>query len=137
MLLSYTFNMYLQNNCCVINLGERDFKSASIKKKLMIYMARPLRIGFIRHWMESFVYKDYGKDTDRYGFFFGRTRFRTTITPKNIYGNPQYLPFEDAELHTPEHYHEYLTQMFGDYMKLPPVDQQRGRHLISVDFGQY
>jgi len=27
--------------------------------------------------------------------------------------------------------------MFGDYMKLPPVEQRQGLHCISVDFGEY
>jgi len=40
-------------------------------------------------------------------------------------------------LPVPEKYDEYLTQMFGDYMKLPPVEQRQGLHCISVDFGEY
>ena len=77
------------------------------------------------------------KQTARYGFFYGRTHFKTAITPKHIYGMPQYVTFEDTELPVPEYYHEYLTQMFGDYMRLPPKEQQKGLHLISVDFGKY
>lgn len=47
------------------------------------------------------------------------------------------MPFEDYKLPLAEHYHEFLTQMFGDYMKLPPIEQRQGSHLISVDFGKY
>ena len=47
------------------------------------------------------------------------------------------VPFEDTELPVPEHYHEYLTKMFGDYMQLPPENQRVGLHLLSVDFGRY
>ena len=47
------------------------------------------------------------------------------------------MPFEDTMLPVPEHYHEYLTQMFGNYMQLPPEEQRKGLHLIDVDFGSY
>ena len=48
-----------------------------------------------------------------------------------------YVPFEDTFLPVPEKWHEYLTQVFGNYMKLPPIEQQKGLHLLSVDFGKY
>jgi lipopolysaccharide cholinephosphotransferase len=47
------------------------------------------------------------------------------------------VPFEDALLPIAEHYHEYLTQVFGDYMQLPPENQRVGLHMLSVDFGKY
>ena len=47
------------------------------------------------------------------------------------------FPFEDTFLPVPEKWHEYLTQVFGNYMKLPPIEQQKGLHLLSVDFGKY
>ena len=43
---------------------------------------------------------------------------------KEIYGKPILLKFEDTELYGPALYKDYLSQLFGDYMKLPPVDKQ-------------
>lgn len=103
----------------------------------MIVLAMPLNISFIRKGVVAFIDRFNKTECKRLGFFYGRTRFRNAITSKSIYGKPQYVPFEDTELPVPEHYHEYLTQMFGDYMKLPPVEQRKGLHLISVDFGKY
>ena len=77
------------------------------------------------------------KKTDYWGFFYGRTRWNNTIVKKQIFGKPRYVPFEDTMLPVAENYHDYLTQMFGDYMKLPPIEQQKGLHLISIDFGNY
>ena len=119
-------------------LASRGYKNTGIKKKLLLLLSTPMHIGWIRRFVIRQATK-YNKDqtTSRYGFFYGRTRFKTAITPKSIYGTPKYVQFEDTELPVPEHYHEYLTQMFGDYMQLPPVEQQKGLHLISVDFGKY
>ena len=115
----------------------RNYKHASFKKKLMIASAAPMKIGLLRKLIVGYIEKFGGQQTERLGLFYGRTRYRTSGVLRWIYGKPKYVPFEDTELPVPEHYHEYLTQMFGDYMKLPPVEQRQGLHLVSVDFGRY
>lgn len=44
--------------------------------------------------------------------------------------------FEGKILQGPKNYHDYLTYMYGDYMKLPPVEK-RERHApcSEIDFG--
>ena len=36
------------------------------------------------------------------------------------------VEFEGKLLRAPKKYHEYLTTQYGDYMKLPPAEQQIG-----------
>ncbi|MBO4482693.1 MAG: LicD family protein [Prevotella sp.] len=36
--------------------------------------------------------------------------------------------FEDTEVYIPGNYHEYLTQMYGDYMQLPPEEKRISHH---------
>ena len=38
------------------------------------------------------------------------------------------VPFEDTELFIPEGWEHCLTQLYGDYMKLPPVEKQIPEH---------
>jgi lipopolysaccharide cholinephosphotransferase len=38
------------------------------------------------------------------------------------------LPFEDMEVDAPAGYHEILTQVYGDYMQLPPVEKRVSHH---------
>lgn len=118
-------------------LGQRKYRKTSLKKKLMIIFSTPMKIGFIRKMIIKYIERFNDQYTQRLGFYYGRTRFKTAITARNIYGKPKYVDFEDTQLAVPEHYHEYLSQMFGDYMKLPPIEQRQGLHLISVDFGKY
>lgn len=42
------------------------------------------------------------------------------------------VPFEDRKIYIPKGYDEYLTNTYGDYMKLPPKDQQVTHHLSNV-----
>ena len=123
--------------CHQLAVRGADAHSFGLKKRLMLLMSFPLKSKAIRNWFRSQVEKYNNKDTDYYGFFYGRTNFRTAIVRKSYFGKPLRVPFEDTELSVPEHYDEYLTQMFGDYMTPPPVEQQVGLHLINVDFGKY
>lgn len=118
-------------------LSSRTYASTSLSKKALMLMSAPMRIRFVRKAVVGFIDRFNSHDTRRLGFYYGRTRYGTSITPRDIYGKPVYVPFGDTELPVPEHWHEYLTQMFGDYMKLPPVEQRKGLHLLSVDFGKY
>ena len=38
------------------------------------------------------------------------------------------MPFEDMEVSVPIGWHTYLKRQYGDYMKLPPVEKQKGHH---------
>ena len=99
-------------------------------------IASPLYIKWFREWVQRQIEK-YGDDCEYYGSFYFRTRFGTAFTAKKIFGKPVLLSFEDMKLPVPEHYHDYLTQIFGDYMTPPPLNEQIGMHGISVDFGKY
>lgn len=47
------------------------------------------------------------------------------------------IAFEGEMFKVSKNYHEMLTGIYGDYMKLPPEDQRENRHQIeAVDFGE-
>jgi lipopolysaccharide cholinephosphotransferase len=54
------------------------------------------------------------------------------IMPARWFGEGCKLRFEGLEVTGPEHYHEYLTQMYGDYMQLPPVEKRGQHHQFEV-----
>ena len=43
-------------------------------------------------------------------------------------GEPTLYDFETIQVYGPERYHDYLTQLYGDYMKLPPKEKQISHH---------
>ena len=117
-------------------LSIRTFRKVDLKKRLMMLAAFPVKIKWVREWLKSSIEK-YGDDTEYYGSFYFRTRFKTAFTKKDVFGKPIRKKFEDMMLPVPERWDEYLTQMFGDYMTPPPVEKQVGLHLVNVDFGKY
>ena len=48
--------------------------------------------------------------------------------PKKWFLNPAYLEFEGHSFLCPEDYDQYLKITFGDYMQLPPEEEQIPRH---------
>lgn len=118
-------------------LAQRTYKSASLKKKIIMALSFPLKLSFVRNifWKQITKYNNHPQYY--YGLFFGRGNYRIAVVARDIFGKPVYVPFEDTELPVPEFCHEYLTQVFGDYMQLPPEDKRKGLHLIDVDFGKY
>ncbi len=45
--------------------------------------------------------------------------------PTYYYGEPVEYQFEDTKLLGPSKPHEYLTQLYGDYMQLPPKEKRK------------
>lgn len=67
---------------------------------------------------------------------------KTDYTYKNIFFLEDFIhtisvPFEDTYISIPKGYDRYLTMDFGDYMKIPPEDKQRGGHPKAIiDFNK-
>ncbi len=55
---------------------------------------------------------------------------------REIYGTPVLLEFEGRKYYAPEKYEEYLTQLYGDYMQLPPEEKRQANlaYYTSVKF---
>lgn len=115
----------------------RSYNNAVWWKKVLMALSYPLKITVLRNFIKHQIEKYNNIETDSLGLFYGRTRYHNTIVKRTIFGTPKRVPFEDTEFFVAENHHEYLTQMFGNYMQLPPEEQRKGLHLVSVEFGQY
>lgn len=50
------------------------------------------------------------------------------IMPKTYLGKPTLYEFEDTEVYGAENYDDYLTCVYGDWRKLPPIEKQKSHH---------
>ena len=118
-------------------MGKRTYKSAGWKKKLLMAAAQPLNIGFIRKFFEwqSELYNN--KQTEYIATFYEPRPFKKSIYKRKTMGTPIRMQFEDAMLPVPADYNDFLTIVFGDYMKLPPEEERQPKHLTKIDFGKY
>ncbi len=55
---------------------------------------------------------------------------------KRILGTPQWYVFEDQQFLGVEHFDEYLSNKYGDYMQLPPKEKQVQHHFFRLDLNR-
>ena len=55
------------------------------------------------------------------------------IFKKELFEELELHDFEGYKFYIPKRYDEYLTQAYGDYMQLPPVEKQIGHHFTAYE----
>lgn len=75
--------------------------------------------------------RKYNYDKSNYvGNLLGKYREKEVV-PRSWFGESVLLPFEDIKVPCPTEYDSWLTRIYGDYMKLPPVEQ-RVSHDVEI-----
>lgn len=95
----------------------------------------------IKHGLKQ-VYKYRNKKTDYYCNFLGKAVFKQGIYKKEWFDNPKYLPFETVTLKAPNKIEDFLTDRFGDYMKIPSPErikweQHAWKWSVNKDFRDF
>lgn len=84
----------------------------------------------LRKWVwgfDSFVQAN--KDTGYFTVPTGRKFYIGELLPTDVFFPASVGSFEGKEVYLPHDIHTYLTNLYGDYMWIPPVDK-RERHMI-------
>lgn len=118
-------NNYIMTKVCAFS-GHRKFY-----KNLAILLSRcmpfPKWQSTLRHLdklCRTKRFEDYDYVTNPYGAWGDREIFE-----RKWFGeSPLMLKFENIEIFAPVDYHSFLTQMYGDYMQLPPKEKQVTHH---------
>lgn len=69
------------------------------------------------------VYRYRNQETGYYCNFLGKAFLKNAIYKKEYFAKTVYAPFEKTQLRVPEKLHEFLTERFGDYQKIPSPEQ--------------
>lgn len=126
-IFKFTFSSGLEIN----NGNKRSFI-----EKILIVFAKTTNIGrFIDRRktlerLENTLKKyDMHKSGEYAGTFLGAYMLRE-FTKRKYFTKRRKYRFEDGEFYGTAFYDEYLTSIYGDYMKLPPESERRGKHKI-------
>ncbi|MDO5849565.1 MAG: LicD family protein [Methanobrevibacter sp.] len=91
---------------------------------------------FIKKRGESLINSTRKKETENVANL--STPYSTlNIVPKDIFKPPKKVKFEEITVTVPKDYDTYLTGLYGDYMKLPPVEDRVNHCFSDIDFGNY
>lgn len=120
-----------------VNIDYIRNKKRSFVEKIMIFIGKTFRLGKIinlkkvRCLTDKYVEKYKYENCKLVGTFFGNYGFHEVV-PKEYFGKGSEVVFEGKKYKAPEKVDEYLTHMYGDYMKLPPEEKRVGHHIINI-----
>lgn len=118
-------------------MKKKGYKAESVSKKLMNVFASTLEFKALYKFAKNQYYKYNKKQTAWTSDVMGRTRWHNAFIPREVYGEPTEVEFEDSKLFAHQDLDKYLSISYGDYMKLPPVEKRVGLHITHIDFGEY
>lgn len=76
---------------------------------------------------DEMLMKNSFEDSD-YIAYFGTNYGARVISPRTWFSDYNEVSFESIKIRLPIGIDEYLHQVYGDYMKLPPIEKQVSRH---------
>ena len=131
---------YYEHRCLLIMLLAKfiDPNSQTGKKKLLTELIRSLT-----SWIDiQKIYNLEEKVASKYNSKFGTTKYVRNFNIPISYGkrgtyltswfrNYKTLKFENYDFEVIEEYKQLLKKVFGDYMKLPPIDKRCTQHDLS------
>lgn len=103
---------------CSLSIRKGGKKWAAAFIKALPFREKDLA-DLIDRWIQK---KDYATSRQASNYY-GHWKERE-IMDKSIFGKPAYYAFGTARLLGAERYDDYLKSLYGDYMQLPPVEQQ-------------
>lgn len=118
-------------------MHKRGYKSASKLKKLAMALSILQYIPCVELFFKHEKEKYDGERTGYYAFLSERITYQQAFCRKEVFAGSKRVPFEDTLFPVPNLYDEYLRGIFGDYMQLPPIEQQVPTHHTRIEFGKY
>lgn len=106
--------------------GYRNYRIFLIKFTSFLFSF--LHFDYINKIMDRIIRKYNKKDTGFVTSYASGYGYKKQIMEKAIYGNGTNLYFEGILFNCPSNYQGYLTKLYGNYMKLPPLEKRISRH---------
>ncbi|NGX84740.1 LicD family protein [Aequorivita sp. KMM 9714] len=115
--------------------GYFSFKEISLKEKLVVY----LRAFFMLFVSKKSLLRKIENLCALYPFDTSETTVNISggygekeFVSKKVYGKGVIVEFEGISIRVPENYKEYLEHFYGDYMQLPPKQEQKIKDYYCV-----
>lgn len=106
-------------------LSQRNWKPKSIGQAMALNLLNVLPCQLIARMCYNRIYKyEDMKDGFKWCYWITPAKFHSGLFDKSFFEEPVDVPFEGMVLYGSKHIKGYLEYRYGDYMKLPPKEQQ-------------
>lgn len=114
---------------------DKSLKNYYNKRKAIGFFARIFGLGF---WLKKLrvLESNYTAETDCEGIPSG-IDYEREIFPAGFFSETTEADFEGRRYYIPKNYHAYLTNLYKEYMKLPPSEKRERHYASKTDFGNY
>lgn len=72
-------------------------------------------------------------NSSKIGNLIGNYGFKKEVFEKEIFGEPFYTEFEGYQFPIPNKYDFFLTQIYGNYKELPPIEKRTNHNPVFVE----
>jgi len=72
-------------------------------------------------------------NSKKIGNLVGNYGFNKEVFVEEVFGKPYITNFEEHDFPIPEKYDYFLTQIYGDYMQLPPLEKRTNHNPILIE----
>ena len=130
------------NFCVVLYSMKNGYHNGTTKFKR--FVAKAMKICFfwvpkkwLRNTIINYPYRLNRKMTNTRSYLCGRYGIPREMKRASLFGEYTEITFEDDTFMVLKKYKEFLSEHFGDYMTLPPVEQRVTHQVAELDFGKY
>jgi len=126
---------YYSKFVTLYGLSQRNWKPKSKTQALVLKSLKLLPCKLLAKMCYKKIYKYDDRQQDfKYCYWITPAKFRNGLFDRSFFEEPVDVPFEDTVLLGSRKIKEYLAYRYGDYMKLPSVEQQKAAvHAMLYD----
>ena len=92
------------------------------------FFAKKIDLSLLHHWLEKAMTRECAYNNSSYLCNYLGAWGAREIIPAKVFGTPKLYQFEDSEFYGPVNADEYLKNLYGDYMQLPPENKRVCKH---------
>lgn len=120
----------------------KDISRYSNSLQILLKLLRCFPRLFLVKYALKQVYKYRNSESNFYCNYLGKAKYKSGTYKREWFEETKKVPFENAMLHVPIGLEEFLSERFGDYMKVPDIKQiRREQHAkqwdVQKDYKQY
>ncbi|MBQ9659594.1 MAG: LicD family protein, partial [Clostridia bacterium] len=114
------------------NVKRKNYEKVLIKFAKIFKLNKILKLNKIRGKFDRFLKKYKIENCELIGDITGAYGFKEFV-PKEYFEEGKKVSFEDIKVIAPKKAEDYLTHIYGDYMKLPPEEKRVAGHIKLIE----
>ncbi len=117
---------YMSKYVTLVALSQRNWKPKTAIQKVLLYTLKILPNKLLSTLCYKMIYKYEKLSSDYvYSYYITKAKFNQGLFNKEMFAEPTDVPFEKYFLMGPTKIKDYLELRYGNYMKLPSIEEQK------------